>query len=64
MLSSICNILLFVISYDGAPALMSDRYTANGVATAYVCRDSTCDLPTTDSAEKARQLRHAVRRTH
>ena len=49
---------------DGAPALVSDRPTTGGVATAYVCRDSTCELPTTDSAEMARQLRHAVRRTH
>ena len=49
---------------DGAPALVSDRPTASGAATAYVCRDSTCELPTTESAELARQLRHAVRRTH
>jgi uncharacterized protein len=49
---------------DDAPALVRDRPMAGGVATAYVCRDSTCELPTTDSAELARQLRHAVRHTH
>ena len=49
---------------DDAPALVHDRSMTRGAATAYVCRDSTCELPTTDSAELARQLRHAVRRTH
>ena len=48
---------------DGEPALVGDRPMTGGVATAYVCRDSTCELPTSDSAVLARQLRHAVRRT-
>ena len=48
---------------DGAPALVGDRTALAGAGTAYVCRDSTCELPTSDAAEMARQLRHAVRRT-
>ncbi len=46
----------------GAPALLDHRPAVDSAATAYVCRDSTCELPTTDAAEMARQLRHAVRR--
>ena len=45
-----------------APALLTHRTAVGGAATAYVCRDSTCELPTTDAAEMARQLRQAVRR--
>ena len=48
---------------DGAPALVQGRIALDGAGTAYVCRDSTCELPTSDAAEMARQLRHAVRRT-
>ncbi|MBC7842173.1 MAG: thioredoxin domain-containing protein [Gemmatimonadaceae bacterium] len=44
------------------PMLVRERPAIGGAATAYVCRDSTCGLPTTDAAEMARQLRHAVRR--
>ena len=49
---------------DDAPALVRERRSVNGDATAYVCRESTCELPTTDVGEMARQLRHAVRQTH
>ena len=48
---------------DEAPTLLRDRIALNGANTAYVCRDSTCELPTADAGELARQLRHAVRRT-
>ncbi|MES3034688.1 MAG: thioredoxin domain-containing protein [Gemmatimonadota bacterium] len=47
---------------DGAPALLRDRPAIDGRATAYVCRDFSCDLPTTEPAELAKQLRAAVRR--
>ena len=47
---------------NSAPMLLADRPSIGAAATAYVCRDSTCELPTTDAAEMSRQLRHAVRR--
>ena len=47
---------------EAAPALLRERIALNGASTAYVCRDSTCELPTTDASELARQLRQAVRR--
>ena len=55
-------VLARACSADDAPALVRERSSVNGDATAYVCRDSTCELPTTDAGEMARQLRHAVRR--
>ena len=55
-------VLARACSADDAPALLRERSSVNGDATAYVCRDSTCELPTTDAGEMARQLRHAVRR--
>ncbi len=45
----------------GAPALVRDRSAMDGVTTAYVCRNFTCELPTTDTGELAHQLRTAVR---
>ncbi len=45
----------------GAPALVRDRSAIDGAATAYVCRNYTCELPTTDTGELAHQLRTAVR---
>jgi uncharacterized protein YyaL (SSP411 family) len=47
----------------GAPALLDGRTAIGGAPTAYVCRDASCELPTSDPQELARQLRHAVRRT-
>jgi uncharacterized protein YyaL (SSP411 family) len=46
---------------DGAPALVRDRVAIDGEATAYVCRNFTCELPTTDTGELAHQLRAATR---
>ena len=46
-----------------APALLRDRGTVDARATGYVCRDSTCELPTTEAGTLAQQLRSAVRRT-
>jgi hypothetical protein len=37
-------------------ALLADRRTANGRATAYVCRNYTCDAPVTNAAELGIQL--------
>ena len=36
--------------------LVKDRGRLQGRATAYVCRNYTCDLPVTDPAALARQL--------
>ena len=54
---------------DGGPPddpeagpLRADRPAVGGRATAYVCRHSTCELPTTDSATLSRQLESAARR--
>ncbi|HYW50952.1 MAG TPA: hypothetical protein VE861_10110, partial [Gemmatimonadaceae bacterium] len=47
-----------------APALLHDRAAVQGATTAYVCRDFACELPTTDPAALAMQLRTAVRRHH
>ncbi len=44
------------------PALLQDRPVIDGRTTAYVCRDFSCDLPTTDPTGLAQQLRAAVRR--
>ena len=44
-----------------APALVRDRVAIDGAATAYVCRNFSCELPTTDTGELAHQLRTAVR---
>ena len=49
----------------GDPAagpLRADRPMINGRATAYVCRHSTCELPTTDPGTLATQLATAGRR--
>jgi len=37
-------------------ALLADRPTHDGRATAYVCRDYACDAPATDVASLGRQL--------
>ena len=37
-------------------ALLADRRTTNGRATAYVCRNYTCDAPVTEAAALATQL--------
>ena len=44
------------------PTLLCDRVALGGRATAYVCRDFSCDLPVTEPAMLAQQLRTAVRR--
>ena len=36
--------------------LLQGREAVGGQATAYVCRNYTCDLPATDRATLARQL--------
>jgi uncharacterized protein YyaL (SSP411 family) len=41
---------------DGMP-LLADRRLIDGEATAYVCRDFACALPTTDHDVLASQLR-------
>jgi uncharacterized protein YyaL (SSP411 family) len=40
--------------------LLHDRIAVGGVATAYVCRGFTCDLPVTDAAGLVRQLAGAI----
>jgi uncharacterized protein YyaL (SSP411 family) len=40
-------------------ALLADRPTRDGRATAYVCRDYACEQPVTDPATLAEQLRGA-----
>ncbi len=45
-----------------APALLHDRSAMDGLTTAYLCRDFSCELPTTSPATLAQQLRAAVRR--
>ncbi len=42
-------------------ALMDGRVAIDGKATGYVCRNSVCDLPTTDVAAFADQLTRALR---
>ena len=42
---------------DAAVPLLRDREAIDGRATAYVCRDFTCNLPVTDPAALAGQLR-------
>ena len=56
-------VLAHGVAAPGAPALVTNRPAIGGAGTAYVCRDSSCELPTVDAAEMARQLRRAVRRT-
>jgi uncharacterized protein len=46
-----------------APALLRDRALQAGAPTAFVCRAYSCELPTSDGAVLARQLRAAVRFT-
>ncbi len=46
-----------------APALLRGRGQRDALPTAYVCRGFACELPTTDAATLARQLRTAVRMT-
>jgi hypothetical protein len=41
--------------------LLADRPTPEGRATAYVCRNYTCDAPVTDAATLASQLDDAIR---
>ena len=52
-----------MVSGDGAGAagipLLQGREAVGGQATAYVCRNYTCDLPVTDRAALARQLEGA-----
>jgi uncharacterized protein len=47
-------------SGDGV-ALLYDRPMQNGKATAYVCRQFTCEAPVNDAALLGEQLEHAVR---
>jgi uncharacterized protein YyaL (SSP411 family) len=42
------------------PALMRQRASIGGVATAYVCRGFTCDLPTSSPDEVERQVKRLV----
>ena len=46
---------------NGLIALMKDRRSTAGHATAYVCRSYTCEAPTTDPTVLAKQLEHAGR---
>jgi hypothetical protein len=46
---------------DDTVALLRDRATGNGTATAYVCRSFTCNAPTSDAAELHEQLASAPR---
>ncbi len=46
---------------DGSVALLRDRESVGGVATAYVCRNYACDLPATNAEALARQLDAAAR---
>ena len=48
-------------SESHAPALLRNRAPADGRATAFVCRGTTCDLPTWDPSQLAQQLRGATR---
>jgi uncharacterized protein YyaL (SSP411 family) len=41
--------------------LVEHRSAVDGKATAYVCRNYTCDLPATEAGELARQLDAAAR---
>jgi uncharacterized protein YyaL (SSP411 family) len=41
-------------------ALLAQRESIGGRATAYVCRHRTCDLPTTDPATLHQQLERAL----
>jgi uncharacterized protein YyaL (SSP411 family) len=42
-------------------ALLADRPTLDSRATAYVCRSSVCEMPVTEEADLADQLRRAGR---
>ena len=44
---------------DGVP-LLADRPTVDGKATAYLCRNFACELPTTDPEALGRQLSAAI----
>jgi uncharacterized protein len=46
---------------DQSAALLRDRPLRDGKATAYVCRDYSCDAPTTDPRELFDQLQRASR---
>ena len=46
---------------DASIALLKDRATSDGKATAYVCRNFTCDAPATDPRTLADQLQAARR---
>jgi uncharacterized protein YyaL (SSP411 family) len=46
---------------SGGVALLYDRPMQHGRATAYVCRQFTCDAPVNDAASLGEQLEHAVR---
>ena len=41
--------------------LLADKYARSGQATAYVCENRVCDLPTTDPAQFAEQIRRTAR---
>ena len=41
--------------------LLADKYARGGQATAYVCENRVCDLPTTDPGQFAEQIRRTVR---
>ena len=41
--------------------LLEDKYARGGQATAYVCENRVCDLPTTDPAQFAAQIRRPAR---
>jgi uncharacterized protein YyaL (SSP411 family) len=45
---------------SGDVALLADRPTTGGRATAYVCRNYRCDVPVTDAAALGAQLDAAV----
>jgi len=47
-------------SDEGQPALLRDRIAIGGRATAYVCHDFTCDLPTSDPGELERQVKQQI----
>jgi uncharacterized protein YyaL (SSP411 family) len=44
-----------------APLLLRDRPAVGGRTTAYLCRNFSCELPTTEPMVLAQQLRVAVR---
>jgi uncharacterized protein YyaL (SSP411 family) len=50
-----------VSTSSGAVALLTDRPTRDGRPTAYVCRNYTCDAPTSDARTFAEQLSTAKR---